>query len=384
MTTRTPSVGPSVGPIPGAPATAREIAQQPETWRAVAEIVASQRGELDAFLGERLSQPGLRIVLTGAGTSAFVGDIAAPALARELGRRVDAVATTDIVSDPRGSFSEDVPTLLVSFARSGNSPESIAATALADELLSDIRHLVITCDSAGRLYQEHASSSNSFVLLMPEQSNDEGFAMTSSFTSMLLAVLLVFGGERADVEALSATGDHILGSRQDDVRALVSRGFERVVYLGSGPLAGLAHESSLKMLELTAGRVVAYFDSSLGFRHGPKAILDPHTLVVVFVSSDPYTRAYDLDIVNELRAGSTPVTVIAVSAQQLDSMSTGDWVFPDLESAPDAHASVVFVLLAQLLALWSSARLGLTPDNPFPGGLVNRVVRGVSIHPLSL
>jgi tagatose-6-phosphate ketose/aldose isomerase len=371
--------------VPGAAATIREIVQQPEVWKSVAALVDERRHELDRFLADLLARADLRIVLTGAGTSAFVGDIAAPAVARLLDRRVDAVATTSIVSDPHGAFPEDVPTLLVSFARSGNSPESSAATALADQLLSDVSHLVLTCDENGRLFRQHSGRSSSFVLLMPERSNDEGFAMTSSFTSMLLGALLVFGGSNPTaIAALVSTGRRILESNQSTIRDLAAHRFERVVYLGSGSLAGLAHESALKMLELTAGQVVAYYDSALGFRHGPKAILNDNTLVVVFVSSDPYTRAYDLDILAELRAGRSPQNVIAISALPMDEDAGTSWVLAEVAGLSDAFAAVAFVLNAQLLALWSSAERGLTPDNPFPDGDVNRVVRGVSIHALTM
>jgi tagatose-6-phosphate ketose/aldose isomerase len=320
-------------------------------------------------------------VLTGAGTSAFVGLIAAPALARTLGRRVDAVATTDIVSDPRGSFPEDVPTLLVSFARSGNSPESIAATHLADQMLGDVSHLILTCDESGALSVQHSDRPKSLVLLMPERSNDEGFAMTSSFTSMLLGALLVFGGsDDVAVSALVAAARHILDSSQTDIDSIAALPLDRVVYLGSGSLAGLATESALKLLELTAGQVVGFHDSALGFRHGPKAILNDRTLVVVYVSTDPYTRQYDLDILAELRSGAHSDNVIAISAEGIPDERS--WVLTDAEGLSDAYAAVAFVVFAQLLALRFSVQHGLTPDNPFPGGDVNRVVQGVHIHAL--
>lgn len=369
--------------LPGADATVREIGQQPEVWAEVSQLVEAHRGELRAFLDGLFEKPDLRIVLTGAGTSAFVGSIAAPALSRILGRQVDAVATTDIVADPLGSFPEDVPTLLVSFARSGNSPESLAATALADQVLGDVSHLIITCDDSGALSRGHSGRPDSLVLLMPEESNDEGFAMTSSFTSMLLAVLLVFGGANsAAVEALGAAARAILDSDQEKLDSLVAQHVDRVVYLGSGALAGLARESALKLLELTAGRVVGYSESALGFRHGPKAILTRRTLVVAYVSNDPYTRQYDLDIVAELRAGGQASAVIAISADPFDDADAQSWVLADARGIPDSFAAIALVVYAQLLALRFSVQLGLTPDNPFPGGDVNRVVQGVHIHAL--
>jgi tagatose-6-phosphate ketose/aldose isomerase len=339
----------------GAGATAREIAQQPGLWREVAQRLAETAAEREAFLAPLLATPARRVLLTGAGSSAFAGEIVAPAIARRARVRVDAVATTEIVANPRECFAEDVPTLLVSFARSGDSPESVAATRLAGDLLSDCAHLVITCNAEGQLNRTHNGRDGSHVLLLPEAANDRGFAMTSSLTSMALAALIALGGE-PDVDRLATDAQRSLDAL-DTLPDL--EGIHRVVYLGSGSLHGLAKESALKLLELSAGRVATFAESSLGFRHGPKAVVDDATVVVVHLSSDPYTRRYDDDIARELPGAIT------------------------LESElPDAEAALVHAIRAQALALSASLALGLTPDNPFPGGGVNRVVQGVTIHDL--
>jgi tagatose-6-phosphate ketose/aldose isomerase len=369
----------------GAWHTAHEIAQQPAVWRETDEAVRSHREEVGAFLGPLLGRPDLRVVLTGAGTSAFAGDILAPALSRRLGRRVDAVATTDLVSNPNEYFAEDLPTLLVSFARSGNSPESVAATALAEGCLSECHHLVLTCDADGQLYRDHSETGPSLAFLMPEKTNDQGFAMTSSFTSMLLAAWLIFGDATPEglTDRLADAGERLLSTRYEQARGLASSGYERVVYLGSGPLKGLAHESALKMLELTAGEVVTAFDSPMGFRHGPKSILDGRTLAVVYVSSDPYTRRYDLDLLDELRRSMRADDIVAVATTPYaGSEASNAWTLDDLEGVDDPLLALPFVLVAQLLGFYSSLTLGRTPDNPFPEQEVNRVVQGVTIHPL--
>src|SRR5687768_5515091 len=369
----------------GGEATAREIAQQPAVWREVNDLLASRRDDIDAFLRPLLADPGLRVILTGAGTSAFAGEILAPALSRRTGRRVDAIATTDIVSNPEECFADDRPTLLVSFARSGNSRESVAATEFADRFLSECRHLVLTCDRSGRLYEKHARSTDSLVLLMPEATNDQGFAMTSSFTSMTLAAWLVLGTVAEPDELvgrLATAAERLMATRQEDIRRLVSSGYERIVFLGSGPLKGLAHESSLKLLELTAGEIVAYFESPLGFRHGPKSVLDDRTLTVSYISGDPYTRKYDLDLLAELKRSMRPESVIAVAATDAVAEDRSFWLVEGLEGVEDAALALPFVVVAQLLGLCFSLALGYTPDNPFPNQEVNRVVQGVSIYPL--
>ncbi|CAI9408732.1 SIS domain-containing protein [Nocardioides sp. T2.26MG-1] len=363
-------------------ATAREIAQQPEVWADVCRTLGKDEAALRAFLDPLLARPDLRIVLTGAGSSAFIGEALQPALTRALRRRVDAVATTDIVAGPDSVFAERVPTLLISFARSGESPESTAATALADQLVPDTRHLVVTCDTDGALSLQHRGRDDSLVLAMPEAANDRGFAMTSSFTSMMLATwlaLAVPGPERETYGARIGAAAAQLLADPGGVADLVARSYQRVVYLGSGALRGIARESSLKMLELTAGQVAASYETALGFRHGPKAFLDDQSLAVVYLSNDPYTRGYDEDIVTELRATVGAEHVFVVSAA--GPVAGPGFAFTGLDGLDDCLVALPFVIVGQLLGLGSSVALGLTPDNPFPDGQVNRVVQGVTVHP---
>lgn len=374
----------------GAVNTVREIAQQPRLWREVGQLVAASRDSLDAFLRPLTARGDLRVVLTGAGTSAYAGQVLRAGLARRLGLRVDAIATTDLVADPRGCLAEDVPTLLVSFARSGDSPESVAAADLADQVLSEVHHLVITCNEQGALALNHADLPTSHVLLMPAAANDQGFAMTSSFTCMALAALLALGGRAYDgiAERLAGAAESILKDDASDraIGDLVGRAPERVVYLGSGALKGLAEESALKMLELTGGTVVAVADSSMGFRHGPKAVLNDRTVVIVYVSNDPYTRQYDEDIVAELRGNLPGGAVVTVAAGALRAsgadVGADAWPLPGLDGVDDVALALPSVVYAQLLALRTSLAGGIRPDQPFPSGEVNRVVRGVILHPL--
>src|ERR1041384_127669 len=90
-------------------ATILEIAQQPDAWR---EVGSRDNGEASAFLGPLIERPDLPILRAGAGSSAFAGEIAAPALRRHLGRRVEAIATTDIVASPLSYLERGTPTLM--------------------------------------------------------------------------------------------------------------------------------------------------------------------------------------------------------------------------------------------------------------------------------
>ncbi|MET4427080.1 SIS domain-containing protein [Mycolicibacterium sp. 624] len=362
-------------------ATILEIGQQPEAWR---EVAGSTDAEAAAFLREIGARPNLRVILTGAGSSAFAGDIAAPALRRHLNRRVEAVPTTDIVASPLDFLERHTPTLLVSFGRSGNSPESVATTELADELVEDVWHLILTCDRNGRLGRAHSGRANSLVVYMPERTNDTGFAMTSSLTSMLLSCLLMLGpAEPGDVDALARAAQSVI-ELQPDIRTLAQSKKRRIVYLGSGALEGLAQESALKLLELTAGEVVTYFDSPLGFRHGPKSVLDFDTVVVVYVSTDPYTRRYDLDIIAEIRAQLGQDAVTVITTEPIPAELGPAVVLPGLAGLDDALVALPYLVFAQYLALFTSLAYAKAPDNPFPSGEVSRVVKGVTIYPMTV
>lgn len=360
-------------------ATILEIEQQPEAWR---ELAAGIDDTAHAFLREVTSTPGLRVILTGAGSSAFAGTIVAPALRRHLNCRVEAIATTSIVAGPLDHLEPHTPTLLVSFARSGNSPESLATTALADDIVDRVWHLVLTCDRDGQLGRAHTGRADSLVLYMPERTNDVGFAMTSSLTSMMLACLLTLAGTApAAVEALARAAQSVI-DRRADIRALAQAKKQRFVYLGSGPLVGLARESALKLLELTAGEVVTYFDSPLGFRHGPKSVLDSDTLAVVYLSTDPHTRRYDLDMVAEIRGQLGGESVVVLSTEPVLADAGDVVVLPGLDGLDDSTVAVAYLVFAQYLALFTSLEYQKTPDNPFPAGEVSRVVKGVTIYPM--
>ena len=360
------------------PWTRREIFQQGATLRATQALLASQRSGIETFLAPLLAKSELRIVLAGAGTSAFIGECLAATLAQATGRRVDAVPTTDMVSAPELYLEARTPTLLVSFGRSGNSPESIAAIDLADARVADVHHLIITCNAAGALAKRR--SDDAYVVVLPEATHDRGFAMTSSFSAMMYAALAIFSGLDAlgdRNERIARAVETVLGGTETAMAALAARGFERVVYLGSGPFQGLAREAALKLLELTDGGLVTSHDSTLGFRHGPKTIVNDRTLVVVFVSNDPLTRAYDLDLIAELRADDVAGAVLALSAQDLGGETLR---VPGLETAPDSDLLFPYIVPAQLFALHASLDRGLTPDTPNKAGTVSRVVKGVRIH----
>ena len=359
-------------------ATILEIGQQPDAWREVAGRADAQAA---GFLREIAGRPDLRVILAGAGSSAFAGEIAAPALRRHLDRRVEAIATTSVVASPLDYLERNTPTLVVSFGRSGNSPESLATTALADELVDDVWHLIFTCDRDGELGRAHSGRANSLVVYMPERTNDSGFAMTSSLTSMLLSCLMMLGpAEREDAEALARAAEHVVGL-QPDIRALAQTKKQRFVYLGSGPLEGLARESALKLLELTAGEVVTYSTRHWDSGTDPSQCSTGDTLVVVYVSTDPYTRRYDLDIIAEIRGQLGEDAVTVISTEPIPAELGPAVVIPGLEGIDD---SLVALRLSGVRPVPRAVRLaGMREDAGQPVPVRRSKPRRAGRHHLS-
>lgn len=365
--------------------TAKEIQQQPLVWdKALANLV-NNKAQIDAFLKPILAIKNLRIIFTGAGTSAFVGTSIVPAVTASLGLRVEAIATTDLVSNPREFFQANVPTLMVSFARSGNSPESVATVDYADALVKECYQLAVTCNANGALFKR-CTGKNKLALLMPEETNDVSFAMTSSFSSMMLSALYLFC-PRADFKqqlqhSIFAT-ESLIETYNKQLKAVAVKKYERVIYLGSGVFRGLAQEGALKLLELTDGVAVSSFDSPLGFRHGPKAIVNNQTLVMLFISNNPLTRKYDLELLKELQADQEVGEIIVISGQD-DSQFNSDQsiVLQGLETADDIFLLFPYIACAQIYGFQHALAIGNTPDNPSSSGTINRVVQGVNIHAL--
>lgn len=368
----------------GAIWTAREIEQQPRMLQQTHELLSAMRDRIQAFIAPIAGNPTARIVLTGAGTSSYIGQCLAPLLDRQLAARVDAVPTTDLVSAPHLYLDPAQPLLLVSFGRSGNSPESLAAVELAESLVRDVRHLVVTCNAEGALNTVPARQS--MTLLLPEETHDTSFAMTSSFSCMLYATLLAFSGAQAlddRIGPIALATERVINEFRLSLQELALHGFDRVVYLGSGLFQGLAREAALKLGELTNGAVATCFDSPLGFRHGPKTFITDKTLVMVFVSNDPLTRQYDHDLLEELRQDGCAARIIEVAARRREPQAPDTLLVPGMSAASDIDLLWPYVAVAQIYAFNASRALGLSPDSPNKQGTVNRVVQGVRIHSIT-
>lgn len=261
----------------------------------------------------------------------------------------------------------------------------MAAVEVAEQLVKNFYQLTITCAIDGELAKRAEGDESNLLLLMPDRANDQGFAMTGSYSCMTLMALLVFDPllveeKWAIVQTIRQMGESVI-LREEDIQTIIDCDFERIIYLGSGSLEGLAREAQLKVLELTAGKIVTAFDSSLGFRHGPKSFVNEKSLVFVFVSNQSYTRQYDLDILKELQQDKIANGICAISVDGETNYDGNTFLFDsDAHAVPDAYLALPYVMIGQTVSLLASVKVGNTPDTPSPTGTVNRVVKGVTIY----
>lgn len=370
--------------------TLTEIYQQPATWEKTCSQIREHKDELKKFIDQVITRDDFDVILTGAGTSEFVGNALFPHLAGLLEHKVKSYGTTDIVATPEAYLSRTKPTLLISFGRSGNSPESVGAVDAAEAVCDNVYHLFVTCNKNGALSKRAAETENCYAINLTDETHDQSFAMTSSFSNMYLATYLCFHLDEIDetienVRRIASAGQDFLDGQFGVAQKIVDEyDFKRIVYLGSNTLKGTSQESALKMLELTAGKVVTMYDTPMGFRHGPKSIVDDTTLTVVYLSDDPYTRQYEMDLVKEMSGQRKANKIVAVmSSQDDEAAALVDYTV--VYGLGGANENVLlgldYILFAQTLAVLKSLSLDITPDNPCPTGEVNRVVQGVTLYP---
>jgi len=368
--------------------TSREILHQPAMWLREYDLIYENRKSIETFLTNNNISRESEIILTGAGTSAYIGNSLTFILPLKGYMNCKAVPTTELITHPESFFSPEKSVVLVSFARSGNSPESLAAVELADKTSKKAVHIIITCNKHGELAKK-SHSNNSLLLLLPPETNDISLAMTSSFSTMLLSFMLLINireieAQHEMIKDLSRSATNFMQHNGYLIEKIASLNFKRAVFLGSGELKGIAEECHLKLQELTDGKVICKFDTFLGFRHGPKAVIDKDTLIVYLFSTNDFVRQYEKDLVKQINSNNNVIAQVAVSAGKPLKV---DGVKYDLElimehsyESTNEYSLIPYVLIGQLIGFYKSLSLGLDPDNPSVSGNIARVVEGVTIY----
>jgi len=363
--------------------TLREICQQPSTWERTCALMCEKAGDLGAALTGIST-----LILTGSGSSEYAGDCVRGILQSELGVATQAIGGGALLTHGSGVLPPGKRALMVSLARSGDSPESVGAVALMLRTQPDIRHLVLTCNQEGSLARTYEHDPRVGVIVLEERTNDRGLVMTSSFTNLVLAARFLGLREQparyqAMCEQLVEIASVFIRDYLGKLAAVARAPFNRAVFLGDGSRFGAAREAALKMLEMTGGRVTTMCETYLGLRHGPMTYVHEDTLVVCFLSSNSTLRAYQADLLRELdQKGLGLLKVVVGEAIPGDLVRERDLVLEckGLEQLGDDNFAVIDVLAGQLLAFFRCLEEGLRPDSPSEDGVISRVVQTFALH----
>jgi tagatose-6-phosphate ketose/aldose isomerase len=371
--------------------TPREIAQQPKTWGKTALFFETQRERFQDFLEQTGVTGPLEkrpiVMLIGAGTSDFVGESLALLLRQRWGCEASAVASTDLLPNMSEYVIPGRHYLWISFSRSGDSPEGVNVLEQALEVYPTISHLVVTCNPNSRMMTLAANQPHVCTAVLDDAVNDRSLAMTSSFTNMVvfgqcLAHAWSFAEYKPILENMIEASNKFLSESAELSQEIASRRTRGICMIGSGSLAAVAKEASLKVLEMSGGQVKTMPQTSLGLRHGPMAALDRDTDLVCFLSSERTRFRYEADLLREIQAKKIIATCIVVGLQSSEAeiLPLCDTYHSIEGSFPDAYRPPVDVIFGQLLGLYSSIAFDLRPDAPSPAGVINRVVSDFTIY----
>lgn len=324
------------------------------------------------------------VVITGSGSSQYAGECVHPALQPELGIPVVTLGGGWLLLEGSRAVPSRRPGLLVSLARSGESPESIGVVELFLESEPQVRHLIITCNESGRLATQFSADPRVTVLQLDPRTNDRSLVMTSSFTNMAIACRALgwqsyAGAWKDGVERIASAGKELLERHADTLSQVALEKYERVVYLGSRCRYGAAREAALKMLEMNSGRVATMAETYLGLRHGPMCAINEATLVVCLLDADQMVRAYEEDLIAELNRKELSARKLVIGEEISRSVLLENDVAIEIPELGDINVPVLDVLAGQLLAFFRCLAEGLRPDSP-SDGVISRVVNEFTVH----
>ncbi|WP_245632433.1 SIS domain-containing protein [Edaphobacter aggregans] len=326
-------------------------------------------------------------MLVGAGTSDYIGESLALLLRQRWGCEATAVASTDLLPSLADYVIPGRRYLWISFSRSGDSPEGVSVLEQTLETYPEISHLVVTCNPNARMIAMAGNHERVCTVILDDAVNDRSLAMTSSFTNMVvlgqcLAHAWSLDEYKEVLEDMIAASSAFLNNSAELAQSTVDRRKPRICMLGSGALAAVAKESSLKVLEMSGGQVKTMALASLGLRHGPMAALDRETDLVFFLSSERTRFRYEADLLREIQAKQITASCIVVGLKSdHDEIAPLCNVYHAIDGTfADAYRPPVDVIFGQLLGLYSSIALGLRPDAPSPQGVISRVVSDFTIY----
>ncbi|MBC7218006.1 MAG: SIS domain-containing protein [Candidatus Caldatribacterium sp.] len=331
--------------------TYHEIRRQPITWREVLGYLESKREELLAFLSSGYKEA----LFAGCGSSYNLALTAAYLWQKFTRERARGVPSSEVFLFPEGVFLPEERYLFVGISRSGETTETVKAVAYFKEHFGG-KAIGITCQEGSSL----ARLADCSIVL--SSAAEQSVVMTQSFSSMLLALLFLAmaksGMPTSDLNALPETLELLISRYEAVVKNLAEHGsFTKFIFLGNGPLYGIAWEGSLKLKEMSLTPTETFH--FLEFRHGPKSIVDEETLLIALTSQSAFDMEKEV-ILEMVRLGAT---VLHLGLEHLPSPKVVEVLY-DEKSVSPIFLPLLDVVFLQLLGYFRAKKRGLDPDNP--------------------
>ncbi len=325
--------------------TEREILSQPETWAATLKNVQAQAKALHDFYRAGRYESA---IFTGCGSTYYLSLAAAALLQEVTGIPARGLPASEIWLYPRSAYVADHHTLLVAVSRSGETTETLRA---CESFLASSQGSLLTLSC----YPGKALTTLGAMNLVFPEGQEESIAQTRAFSTLYLATvaLAALWGERhdllAELDRLPEAGRRLLTNYDSLARAVGQEAtLDRFYFLGSGPRYGLACELSLKMKEMSLSHSEPFH--FMEFRHGPKAMVTPDTLIVALVSETNWS--YETSVLDDMRALGARVFALGESEAEVTFAS----------EVSEAARNVLYLPVGQLLAFYRSLSRGLDPD----------------------
>jgi glucosamine--fructose-6-phosphate aminotransferase (isomerizing) len=332
----------------------REIVGQGASWESAVTSALACRGDLQALLDRNADR---LHVFIGCGSTHYLAQYAAPLFQELTHQSCRAAPSSELLLHPEAVVPAGPAPLVVALSRSGETSETIMAVEVWRKRGSEV--LTVSC------YDHTPLSALSSLTIGIPGGREESYAQTRSFAGMLVASQLA--------AALAANNDALI----DDLRQLppladgmvararslaeqvgTNEAYQRITYLGSGALYGLANEATVKMKEMSLSTAEGYH--FMEFRHGPMSLVDDAHLSVGLLSDD--LRPYELSVLRDLKARGGHVLAVGNRADDLGHEF--DATFALNVSLSEHARGVLCMPLLQLLAYYRSMAHGLNPDRP--------------------
>lgn len=322
--------------------TSSEISSQVEGWQDAHRTVDAEADDLKYLWRQGQYD---NVIFTGCGSTHYLAMSAASLFQQAVGISCRAVPSSEVLLHPRQVYGRGKP-LLVAISRSGATTETIqAAEKFKADFQSDV--IVISC------YADKPLNAFATLNLAAFAGQEISIAQTRSFSSMLVmaeGLAQVISNTFSSRQFSTTHHAQVAVLREQALQYADPEQFQRVFYLGSGALHGLACEAMLKMKEMSLTSAEAFHP--MEFRHGPKSMIDEQTLLVGLL--DAHTYDAEIAVLNEMRAlGAAVVTLSPDTPTDIR-----------LEGYQQRPSIVHYMPFLQWLAYQRAVNKGLNPDAP--------------------